>query len=127
MTIAIGFSGSSSPALAGSSKGIALEDATLTDNETIETDFGTLHLNETYLDTKSIAKLNDQLELQRAIEVYQWSLPLTTFQMWYRAHSEVYGGKDLDFVEYDSFNEKVGILTANTTTPYIITWSISPR
>lgn len=33
--------------------------------------------------------------------------------MWYNAHAEVYGGADLDFVEYKSFNEKVGILTAH--------------
>lgn len=114
------FSGASEPA--GNSTAVPLEAAVLTGNETIHTDFGTLQLNETYLDNDSITKLNDQLALQRAIALYQWSLPLTTFQMWYNAHSEVYGGKDLDFVEYESFNEKVGILTANATTPYIITW-----
>jgi hypothetical protein len=113
-------SGASEPT--ASSKAVALESAELTGNEAISTDFGTLQLNETYLTKESITKLNDQLELQRAIDLYQWSLPLTTFQMWYKAHSEVYGGKDLDFVEYASFNEKVGILTANATTPYIISW-----
>lgn len=118
--IASSLSGASEPTT--SSKVVPLEAAVLTGNETIQTDFGTLQLNETYLDDASITKLNDQLALQRAIDLYQWSLPLTTFQMWYKAHSEVYGGKDLDFVEYDSFNEKVGILTANATTPYIITW-----
>ena len=118
--IASNLSGASEPT--ANSNAVPLEAAVLTGNETISTDFGTLQLNETYLTKEAIAKLNDQLELQRAVDVYQWSLPLTTFQMWYNAHSEVYGGKDLDFVEYDSFNEKVGILTANATTPYVISW-----
>ena len=43
--------------------------------------------------------------------------------MWYNASSEVYGANDLDFVEYKSFNEKVGIITANATTPYVISWA----
>jgi hypothetical protein len=37
--------------------------------------------------------------------------------MWYNAHSEVYGARDQDFVEYKSFNEKAGILTANAAIP----------
>lgn len=42
--------------------------------------------------------------------------------MWYNAHHDVYGGTDLDFVEYVSFNEKSGIVTANSNTPYVISW-----
>ena len=62
------------------------------------------------------------MQLQRAIEVYQWSLPLITFQMWYNAHSEVYGATSFDFVEYNSFIERLGIVTGNTTTPYVLAW-----
>src|SRR5437773_4726586 len=29
----------------------------------------------------------------------------------------------MDFVEYKTFNEKVGILTANSSTPYVIAWA----
>lgn len=102
---------------------VSLADATLEGDELIKTNFGDIQLNQSYITKESIAKLNDQLSLQRAIEVYQWSLPVTTFQMWYNAHAEVYSGADLDFVEYKSFNEKVGILTANATTPYVISWA----
>ena len=99
-----------------------MAEAQLVGNETIATPFGALQLDETYLTPQSIQALNNQLALQRAIEIYQWSLPLTTFGMWYNAHYEVYGANDFDFVEYESFNEKVGIVTANSSTPYIITW-----
>lgn len=105
------------------SNAVSLTDATLQGDELIKTNFGDIQLNQSYITKESIAKLNDQLSLQRAIEVYQWSLPVTTFQMWYNAHSEVYAGADLDFVEYKSFNEKAGILTANATTPYVISWA----
>ena len=43
--------------------------------------------------------------------------------MWFNAHCKVYGGTDMDFVEYNSFNEKVGILTANSSTPYVLGWA----
>jgi hypothetical protein len=104
-------------------KGISLAAATLQGNELIKTNFGDIQLNESYISAGSMDKLNDQLEMQRAIEVYQWSLPVTSFQMWYNAHYAVYGGADMDFVEYNSFNEKVGILTANSSTPYVIGWA----
>jgi hypothetical protein len=99
-----------------------LKDASLVGNETITTDFGTLELKETYLTKESMALLNDQLNLQRAIEVYQWALPLVTFNMWYQAHFDVYGGENMDFVSYETFNEKLGIVTSNSTTPYVVSW-----
>ncbi|WP_299781715.1 DUF1214 domain-containing protein [uncultured Formosa sp.] len=102
---------------------ISLTEATLQGDELIKTNFGNIQLKESYLTETSIQNLNNQLNLQRAIEVYQWALPVTTFQMWYNAHSEIYGGAYMDFVEYSSFNEKVGILTANATTPYVISWA----
>ena len=104
-------------------KGVSLSKATLQGNELIKTCFGDIQLTESYLTKESIDKLNDQLDLQRAIEVYQWSLPLTTFQMWYNAHKEVYGAAPLEFVQNNTFNEKAGILSANASTPYVIGWA----
>ena len=101
---------------------VSLSSATLEGDELIKTSFGDIQLTESYLTKASIEKLNEQLQLQRAIEVYQWSLPLVTFQMWFNAHTEVYGAAPLDFVEYNSFNERLGIVTGNTTTPYVLTW-----
>lgn len=102
---------------------VALADATLQGDELIKTDFGDIQLNETYITKESIKTLNKQLQLQRAVSIYEWSLPVATFQMWYNASSEVYGANGLDFVEYKSFNEKAGIITANATTPYVISWA----
>ena len=102
---------------------VPLSEATLQGDELIKTNFGDIQLDQSFINKESIAKLNDQLTLQRAIEVYQWSLPVAIFQKWYNQQQEVYGSADLDFVEYSSFNEKVGILTANATTPYVLSWA----
>lgn len=102
---------------------VALSEATLQGDELIKTNFGDIQLNQSYLTKSSIDKLNNQLSLQRAIEVYQWALPAVSFQKWYNGQNEVYGSADMDFVESKSFNEKVGILTANATTPYVIAWA----
>lgn len=42
--------------------------------------------------------------------------------MWYNAHYQVYNASDLDFVKYKTFNEKAGMVTANSSTPYVIAW-----
>jgi hypothetical protein len=102
---------------------IPLISANLKGDELIKTDFGDIQMEQTFITQESIDKLNHQLQLQRAVSVYEWSLPLVSFQKWYNASSEVYGANDLDFVESKSFNEKVGILTANATTPYVIGWA----
>jgi hypothetical protein len=105
------------------SNAVALVDATLKGDELIKTDFGDIQMDQTFITKESIDKLNHQLYLQRAVSIYEWSLPVVSFQKWYNASSEVYGANDLDFVENKSFDEKVGILTANATTPYVIGWA----
>ncbi|MCG2461264.1 DUF1214 domain-containing protein [Flavobacteriaceae bacterium F89] len=105
------------------SKAVALSEATLKGDELIRTDFGDIQMDQTYITQESIDKLNKQLHLQRAVAVYEWALPVVSFQKWYNSYSEVYGANDLDFVESRSFEEKVGILTANATTPYVISWA----
>ena len=42
---------------------------------------------------------------------------------WKRAHEKVFGAKAGDLVLYNNYKDKLGILTANFTTPYIITFA----
>ncbi|PZX52051.1 DUF1214 domain-containing protein [Algoriphagus chordae] len=117
------FSYSQAQSNTNTDKAIELSKASLQGDELIKTDFGDIQLTQSYISKESIEKLNKQLLLQRAVSIYEWSLPVVSFQKWYNANSEVYGAKDLDFVESRSFEEKVGILTANATTPYVIGWA----
>ncbi|MFE6156674.1 DUF1254 domain-containing protein [Streptomyces sp. NPDC057889] len=101
-----------------------LRDAGLTGDETIETSFGMLRLEQTFLTDDSSALLFDQLDAQRAAQAYLWSLPLVGFLTWRERAAETFGATRFgDFVVYDSLREKRGIVTANLTTPYIINFT----
>ncbi len=70
------------------------------------------------LDT--VDRLYDEMDFQRATQAYLWALPIVSYAEWLRAHEEVFGAKDGQFVSYPTPQSKLGILTANATTPYFI-------
>ena len=88
---------------------------------TIKAPFGEINLEKglpaTELDSK---KLYDELDFQRACQTYLWALPLVSFAEWQHQHETVFGAKDGQLVEYDLYKDRLGILTANATTPYTI-------
>jgi hypothetical protein len=103
-----------------STRAVPLAEATLKGDEVISTNVGEITLVGTYLTDESIKRLADVQDYQRATEVYQWAFPFVEFNQWKEQATQVYGAGDFDFVVYKSFNEKLGIVTANATTPYII-------
>ncbi len=68
----------------------------------------------------SVDDLFDQSDYQQAVQCYLWSLPIVAFAEWQHMHEEVFGATSNDLVFYNSYEDKLGILTANATTPYII-------
>src|SRR5271170_59735 len=68
----------------------------------------------------SVAKLYEEMDLQQATQAYLWALPFVSFAQWQDAHESVFGARSGDLVLYQSYEDKLGILTANATTPYII-------
>jgi hypothetical protein len=69
---------------------------------------------------KTVESLFDAVDFQRACQAYLWALPIVNISEWQRAHEREFGAGDGDIVIYDSTVDKVGILTPNATTPYII-------
>jgi hypothetical protein len=67
-------------------------------------------------------RIYDEMDFQRACQGYIWALPIVSMNEWKRAHETVLGAKPGELVLYDSYKDKLGILTANFTTPYIITF-----
>jgi hypothetical protein len=65
-------------------------------------------------------KLYDELDFQRACQAYLWALPIVSFAEWQHAARTAFGAGDTDMVIYESIKDKLGILTANATTPYIL-------
>jgi hypothetical protein len=99
-----------------STRAVPLAEATLKGDEVISTNVGEITLEGTYLTDESIKRLADVQDYQRATEVYQWAFPFVEFNQWKEQATQVYGAGDLDFVVNRSFNERLGIVTANATT-----------
>ena len=89
----------------------------------IPTPIGTLTFeNNGYPTLETIEKLYNEMDFQRATQLYLWSLPMVSMAQWQAAHEETFGVSSGEFVNYQSFLDKLGILTANDTTPYIISF-----
>lgn len=90
----------------------------------VELPFGSVNLKgglpATPADTQ---KLFDQLDFQQASQAYLWALPIVAFAEWEHAHSDIFGAKPSDLVLYSSYTDRLGILTANATTPYIMSFT----
>ncbi len=86
----------------------------------IDTRIGELSFEGGYPSSKTIDKLYDEMDFQRAVQAYLWAIPLIGFAQWQAEHENVFGAKDGDVVYYVSYRDKLGLLTSNATTPYII-------
>jgi len=88
--------------------------------QTTDTRIGRLEFERGYPSQATVKTLFDQMDFQRATQAYLWSLPLMGFARWQQQHEQVFGAKDTDLVLYNSYRDKLGLLTANATTPYIL-------
>jgi hypothetical protein len=75
-----------------------------------------------YPSDAAIKKLYDERDFQRATQFYIWASPIVAMANWQKAHEQTFGAKSGDVVIYNDFVSKRGILTANATTPYVISF-----
>lgn len=71
---------------------------------------------------QSIPALFNEMDYQQAVQCYLWGLPIVAYAEWQRIQYDVFDASSNDLVLYNSYDDKLGILTANATTPYIITF-----
>ena len=64
--------------------------------------------------------LFDEIDFQRACQAYLWSLPIIAFAQWRYAVATQIGVENGQILFVESYEDKLGIITANTTTPYVI-------
>ena len=76
-----------------------------------------------YPTLETIDKLRDELEFQKATQVYIWSVALVSYGEWLKANEETFGAKDGQIVKMNTAAAKQGILTANATTPYAVAFA----
>jgi hypothetical protein len=90
--------------------------------ETKETRIGKLTFESGYPSKETVSKLYDEMDFQRASQAYLWGIPAVGLNEWRRAHFDVFKAKSGEMLSYLDVAEKLGILTPNYTTPYIVTF-----
>jgi len=85
---------------------------------TVDSRLGKLEIVNGYPTDATVKKLYDDLDFQRAVQAYLWSLPYTAMGQWRDEQRNKFGAENLQYVDYFDFKDKLGILTANATTPY---------
>ncbi|MCP9773856.1 DUF1254 domain-containing protein [Synechococcus sp. Tobar12-5m-g] len=94
--------------------------------ETLDTPIGRLSFTPDFINGypsgESVELLFDQIDFQRACQAYLWSIPIVSFAEWQKGHEVTFKARAGDVVVYDNYLAKLGILTANATTPYIISF-----
>jgi hypothetical protein len=83
---------------------------------------GKLEFKEGYPTDATVKKLYDDIDFQRASQAYLWALPLMAMRQWQIEQREKFGAGNLDYVDYFTFTDKLGLLTANATTPYVMSF-----
>ena len=94
----------------------------MSQNTVVETRIGTLSFDHGLPTEETVAQLFDDLDFQRACQAYLWGLPLVAMAEWQRANANIFAARSGDIVIYDNYRDKLGILTANATTPYLISF-----
>jgi hypothetical protein len=69
---------------------------------------------------EDLGQVFDELDHQMACLAYLWALPLVSYAQWQRQHRDVFGATSSDLVHYVSYRDRLGLITANATTPYTL-------
>lgn len=92
--------------------------------ETLDTRVGKLEFTHAFIDgyptDATVEKLFDEMDFQRAVQAYIWSIPVVSMAQWRHAHEKELGAENGQIVFVESYKDKLGGLTYNATTPYVL-------
>ena len=92
--------------------------------KTLDTRIGPLEFTHDFADgypTDATAdKLYNELDFQRAVQAYIWSIPLVSMAQWQWSHEQELGAENGQAVYLESYQDRLGGLTYNATTPYVL-------
>jgi hypothetical protein len=83
---------------------------------------GSVRMDGELPDRRDLGVVFDELDYQMAAQLYLWSLPIVSMAQWQHDHREMFGATNVDIVHYVSYRDRLGIITANATTPYLMTF-----
>ena len=89
-------------------------------NGTRESRIGPLAFEGGYPTDATVTKLYDEMDFQRATQAYLWAIPIVSFAKLQEQYEKVFGQEDGDLVLMTSSRDKLGMLTPNDTTPYLV-------
>jgi len=119
---ALGLSGCSQDNVKSQGMGVSENDRTY---QKLDTRIGELVFENDYLvgipTEESRLKIFDEIDFQRASQAYIWSIPMTSFFAWKQSLYDM-GGEDGQIHLFHSHQSKLGGLTYNTSTPYVMTF-----
>ena len=91
--------------------------------ESIDTRIGRLDFTHDFANgyptKQTVERLYDERDFQRACQAYLWALPAVSFAEWQAGQGSIGAGSG-DIGEFLSYEDRLGILTPNATTPYYI-------
>jgi hypothetical protein len=92
-------------------------------NKTVDTRIGKLEFTHDFANgyptKETVEKLYDERDFQRACQAYLWAIPSVSFAEWQHGQESI-GAKSGDIGQFLSYDDRLGILTPNATTPYYI-------
>ncbi|ESQ13020.1 MAG: hypothetical protein N838_34325, partial [Thiohalocapsa sp. PB-PSB1] len=92
--------------------------------ETIDTRIGKLQFTHDFANgyptDATVEKLFNEMDFQRAVQVYLWAIPFASMAQWQYAHREQLGAENGQAVFLESYKDRLGGLTYNATTPYVL-------
>jgi hypothetical protein len=72
-----------------------------------------------YPTKETVERLYDERDFQRACQLYLWAIPAVSFAQWQQTHAS-FGAWNGDIAALLSFDDRLGVLTPNATTPYYL-------
>jgi hypothetical protein len=85
----------------------------------VDTRIGTLEFENQYPSKKSMETILDSMDFHGATQAYLWGIPIASFaNLQYYLHQK-FKFDQTEFFDFDTLPHKLGVLTANATTPYI--------
>jgi hypothetical protein len=91
------------------------------ENKSVDTHIGKLEFTHDFANgyptRNTIEKLYDERDFQRACQAYLWAIPAVSFAQWQRGQAS-FGAGNGDIASLLSYDDRLGVLTPNATTPY---------
>jgi hypothetical protein len=112
--------------LAAALFGALLTLPSLGQNQAVNTRIGQLQFTHDFANgyptRETVEKLYGERDFQRACQAYIWAIPAVSFAQWQRGQAS-FGAGNGDIAAILSYDDRLGILTPNATTPYYIVFS----